>query len=138
MTAGVPYKLDQTLFGHGRGNCFQVAVASVLGLDMAVVPHFCDGAAAGWFTAFEDWLSRFQMYPLMLDAPEIMPPGWTIVSGHSPRYPDDPRRLHAVVYHDGELWHDPHPSRDGLLGVSDVIVFVPLGPPLATLPGGDS
>lgn len=33
---------------------------------------------------------------------------------------------HAVVVLDGKLWHDPHPSRDGLLSVSAYELLVPL------------
>lgn len=37
---------------------------------------------------------------------------------------------HAVVYRGGELVHDPHPSRSGLLAIGAARVFVPKTGPL--------
>ena len=42
------------------------------------------------------------------------------VAGPSPR-----GVLHQVLYRDGRLWHDPHPSRDGVLEITEVIVWRP-------------
>jgi hypothetical protein len=33
---------------------------------------------------------------------------------------------HAVVYRAGELAHDPHPSREGVLGVNEIHLIVPV------------
>lgn len=35
---------------------------------------------------------------------------------------------HMVVYHDGKLAHDPHPSRAGILEVKRTWVLAPLDP----------
>lgn len=54
-----------------------------------------------------------------------MPDALAIVSGNAER-----GHLHATVWRGGEMIHDPHPSRAGLLDVLDVIVFVPHQPRL--------
>ncbi|MGN8718357.1 hypothetical protein ACTNEU_09100 [Ellagibacter isourolithinifaciens] len=48
----------------------------------------------------------------------------TILPGDAPT-----RTHHQVLYRDGQLWHDPHPSRDGLLAVEEAFVLRP--PPAA-------
>jgi len=52
-----------------------------------------------------------------LDAAE--PDELVFVSGPSPRGVP-----HQVLYRNGELWHDPHPSRAGLLSVNENDLFV--------------
>lgn len=47
-----------------------------------------------------------------------------LVAGKSPR-----GVMHQVVYRDGRLWHDPHPSRDGVLDVQEVLAVRPLPGP---------
>jgi hypothetical protein len=129
LSAGLPHKVDQTTFGHGTGNCFAACVASILGLELDAVPFFMDHGDE-WLQAFREWLKPRGLWPLSVhcDDPSLLS-GWVLVGGHNPRYPDDPDKLHSVVYYNGDLWHDPHPSREGLLSVSDYTVLIPLAPP---------
>ena len=46
--------------------------------------------------------------------------GYFITSGKSPRHVAGG---HAVVYYQGKLFHDPHPSRLGLLEVEDIMMI---------------
>lgn len=121
--------ITQTLFGgtdapiEQIGNCYPSCVASILDLKLGDVPHIYqthredDDAAAneiiiflrerGYVALFynwADWIPRFLLGSLC------------IICGKSPRGDYD----HAVV---GEItsdgWrmiHDPHPSRDGIVG----------------------
>jgi hypothetical protein len=58
--------------------------------------------------------------------------GYIIVSGMTPR-----GHMHAVVYKDGELFHDPHPDHTGLTEIFDVDILYPLNPcALASQPRG--
>lgn len=50
--------------------------------------------------------------------------GFLIVSGRTIRQTD-----HAVIYKNGELWHDPHPDQLGILSVEYASYFYPLEPP---------
>jgi hypothetical protein len=116
-------KVDQTTFGFPGGNCFSACVASLLRIPLGDVPYFMD--AEDWFDAFDKWLRQFRLYPLRFE--KYTPPGYSIMSGTSPRAakPDD---LHSVVAFCGEVAHDPHPSRDGVLSLADHIVLVPVLP----------
>lgn len=52
--------------------------------------------------------------------------GFYLVSGISPRGVG-----HMVVYRDGALAHDPHPSREGLTEITWTRILVPLDPSIA-------
>lgn len=54
-------------------------------------------------------------------APRIAPPGFAVEFGRSAR-----GVLHAIIVRDGVLWHDPHPSREGLVTHAGYEVLVPV------------
>ena len=60
-----------------------------------------------------------------------VPRGYAIASGPSPR---GTNIQHAVVVKDGELWHDPHPSRAGVLSIETYEVLIPLAAPGYAIP----
>ena len=124
--------IDQTTFGHPGGNCFSACVASIMELSLEQVPYFMAAPEDRWYARFEAWLERRGLYPLMLPIPDgprgWAPSGYHILSGNSPRKPEDPEALHSVVGYHGRILHDPHPSRAGLLSWIDTIVLVPMDP----------
>lgn len=122
--------VDQTItgggdaFGEPHGNCFQACIASLLEL-----PHFCDGRD-DWYGAFTSWCIERGFEPMLFKTSKDgwLPAGLHILSGQSPRKPDHPNALHAVVARGREIIHDPNPTRMGLLSFVDTIVLVPLDP----------
>jgi hypothetical protein len=51
------------------------------------------------------------VWPVVLDDPNEAEPGEVVfVVGKSVR-----GVMHQVLYRDGQLWHDPHPSRAGII-----------------------
>lgn len=127
-------RYTQTSFGNGAdgstpGNCFQTAVASLLSLPLEDVPHFTAGEdwwgefcswvkmrnlSLTWFDEqFEtqdirnEWLTFSPLHLVPLD--KIL-----IASGISSR-----NLRHCVLWEDGKLLHDPHPSHDGLVNSPD-------------------
>lgn len=108
------------------GDCFRACLASLLELDLDDVPH------AVHFVTWFDEVRRFMRAQIGSDA-GCYEPRWplyddgigrpVIASGPSPRGP----WWHSVIVDSttGELMHDPHPSRAGILEVSDVIAIVP-------------
>jgi hypothetical protein len=97
--------------GSGRiGNCLQAAVASLLDLDLGGVPHFAE---------HDDWLERLVEFGAARGYRVVYRPR-PVEFGRSPR--DVP---HAVVVIDGEIVWDPHPSRDGLVSVSNYVEWSP-------------
>lgn len=99
--------------GTGQpGNCLQAAVASLLGLELGEVPHFA---------LYDDWLERLVGFAgehgyTITYRPVTEAPACGLAFGPSPR-----GFLHAVVVLDGTIVFDPHPSRDGLVSLSNYV-----------------
>lgn len=132
--------VDQDKFGEDEGNCFAACVASVLCMQLHDVPNFCadkgrdEAGRLVWFKTFRAWLVGHGLTPVVWnlnatldDAREQLadhlPDTLMIVSGKAER-----GLVHATVWRGGEMVHDPHPSRVGLLDVHDAIMFVPRDP----------
>lgn len=98
------------------GNCLQAAVASLLDLDLDDVPHFIEHT--GWLQYLADW-ARDRGYLIIARPPESVRMG--IAYGPSPRGVQ-----HAVVWLDGRVAFDPHPSRAGLLSINEAMSWEPL------------
>ena len=115
-------KVDQTVVGENnpRGNCLQAALATLLRLplDETIDVTAPEVDPELWHIALWEWgQERGWDIASQRDLP---PQEWCIAVGRTSR-----PGLHAVVYRRGELYHDPHPSREGLtkvryyIGVSD-------------------
>jgi hypothetical protein len=102
--------VTQTDTSRGRGNCLQAAVASLLELPLAEVPHFI---------LWPDWEIRFMDFmadnglPVTMTAYDKSSTG--IAIGPTVRH-----TTHAVVVNYGRTVWDPHPSRAGLLRIDHV------------------
>lgn len=94
-----------------RGNCLAACLASVLEVEIEEIPQFEDMG--------EDW-TRYVMKYLRsrrLDVQSVQASHWqpapgriALAMGPSPRGGCH----HAVLWQDGHVLHDPHPSRSGL------------------------
>jgi hypothetical protein len=104
--------IDQDIFindPQGRvGNCLQACLASIMEMNLTDVPHFAAIPDDTWFEQMCNWIGdhgyQFEDYDGLNESPHYM-----LVIGKSPRGVS-----HAVVYKDGQLAHDPHPSRAGV------------------------
>jgi len=103
------------------GNCMQAAVASLFGLPLSEVPHF----AADGDRAHLGLMNFAQSYgfDLTCEPHAKSREGLYLACG-----PTERGTSHMVVYRDGNLWHDPHPSRAGLTSVDFVYIIEPLDP----------
>lgn len=105
------------------GNCFRAAVASILEVGIDDIPPFEQAMFEGgsdWYQQFVSWLydqgyglvTWHVTHPDHCDIYVGPPPGiYVLTTGPSPR---NVGVGHCVVYRDGEMVHDPHPSGDGL------------------------
>lgn len=109
-----------------RGNCWTACIASLLEVPLAEVPNFVQIEEDGgqpWWNHTLDYL-RDHGHRLKGLAHGDEPPGQHyIATGISPR--GDGTVRHAVIYLDGELAHDPHFSRDGILNYESIYAVVP-------------
>lgn len=111
-----------------RGNCLQAAVASILNLDLDDVPNFNDAPPdVGFWGLLALFLRRRGLFTWEMHGPGIFHPDcFYLAYGKSPR---GAGMTHAVVYRNGELVHDPHPSRAGLDGEPTTIaLLIPIDP----------
>ena len=119
--------VDQTRFGVGNGNCLAACLASLLNLRLDQVPDVM--AADDWWEQLCGWARGLGWALIHLDSDGEgltwfwSQDGYWIAGG-----PCERGGRHACVYQDGQLAHDPHPSRAGLLSVDTWTLLVPLDP----------
>lgn len=118
-------KIKQTKFGMPEGNCLAACIASILEIDLETVT--INGGATNWYEQARNFVLDYGYDLLIL---EKLGNYWTkpqcyyIASGKSSR-----GILHAVVYQNGELVHDPHPDNSGLTEEPvDYLFFVARNP----------
>lgn len=115
--------VHQTLFGDGKGNCVQAALASILEMDLEDVPNVIQSRY--WWEALNQWLKGFGLEVVeVLAGGDFVPAGYHLIGGQSPRGNFN----HVVVGHNGKMVHDPHPDGDGLTTTSGFWIFVSLNP----------
>lgn len=102
--------VDQTKFGEVEGNCLEACLASILELPLDKVPEFRSTRNSCWLIDLNHWLEQYGLQAMDVDDFSLVPKGYCIVAGASPRL----KTLHGVVYLNGKMVHDPHPSRDGI------------------------
>ncbi len=110
--------------GIGNGNCLAAAIASVLELPLWMVPPFDQMFGRDdWSIRINQWLNKMLKLKRVRTEghhPELLPEFY-MASGLSAR-----GVLHAVIFRDGVMVHDPHPSGSGILAVDHTYHFEPL------------
>lgn len=99
-----------------RGNCYAACWASILEIPLEEVPRFEELPDDGsWFMVTRRWL-RTKGLQLVVGTSDLTePPADRYVIAAGPTIRGLCR--HAVVYRNGRLEHDPHPSAAGLMTV---------------------
>lgn len=130
--------VDQTIFNRG-GNCFAACLASLLECTLADVKGISEIYVAGavaydrtpdndsiwsncWSEVSHMIVKKFNQWPAVVF--HKAPRGYALHGGRSPRGDYG----HFVVVLDGQMVHDPHPDRTGLVpgGKEDWLILVPL------------
>ena len=95
------------------GDCVRAVTASILELDPKNVPHFVKNQPGfDWYDTWEQFMINNGIKPIMITPPwdrPAKPSGYYLASGPAKR-----GCKHIVIMWDGNVVHDPHPSRDGL------------------------
>lgn len=118
---------DQTEFtdkeNNKHGNCLSACLASLLNIELELVPNFCYYETNEWHKKFVEFIFNnkysfegtfnFTLWHKWKELLEFSNgiDGVFIGVGISPRFKDI---YHAVLYKDNELLYDPHPSRSGI------------------------
>jgi hypothetical protein len=118
-----PTRIDQRPNG-----CWAACLATITGIPLDELEQtFAADAGEAWFdengvNLYNDMQQRLRARGWKLfHTYGAIPKGYAIACGTSPR-----GLYHAVVVKDGELWHDPHPSRGGLLKVQEYEYLMPV------------
>ncbi|MER8030719.1 hypothetical protein ABTZ78_17370 [Streptomyces bauhiniae] len=101
------------------GNCLQAATASLLDLPLDDVPHFAE---------HDDWLERLAAFCHSYGYTLQFQPVTDYCAYGMAWGPAERGVRHAVCWADGRMAHDPHPSRAGLLAVTELLALVPHQP----------
>lgn len=102
-----------------RGNCMIACFANVLGLKIEQCPRIeelfdCTKPQGFWYDVLLLWLNKHGFKLGASSMMEDMPlDTYIFVAGESPR---DSSISHQVIYLNGELEFDPHPSNQGIVG----------------------
>lgn len=103
------------------GDCWRACIANLIGWPLVQVPHFVRDCGDDWLMATGRWIRTEVGLQLRVETDPRFPftPGdsaLVILAGPSPR-----GVLHAVLGdRNGDIVHDPHPSRAGILSVEGV------------------
>lgn len=126
-------KVDQTIFvgdPRRKGNCVAACIATIVRRPLELVPHVIEfGIAYGdnddvgvhnggahWWAMTLGYLAGCGLWVEEIALEDAEPGEVLLVAGMSPR-----GVMHQVIYRGRQLWHDPHPSRAGLLDVREVL-----------------
>lgn len=106
-----------------EGDCLQASIASILELEVRELPYVAEFQKDQWFGIVNDHI-RSRGYRLVEfgNEPAVNPPGYAIAIGPSPRTGGI---LHACVAQNGDVVHDPHPSREGLERITYWLLLIP-------------
>lgn len=128
-------KIDQTILSSKdgkkvKGNCFSACLASLLEIKLDQVPYFAGMRKNVWQKNLFQWLhSVGYEYDGWLSVDQFSQmkklkgvDGYFIVAGESPR--GAAVGGHSVIYKNGKMVHDPHPSRAGLKTVKGAYIII--------------
>lgn len=108
-----------------RGNCMMTTYACYFDCNVTEVPNIedlFDCCPEGfWYRTLEMWLSEYKYKKEVVHERDPFENGYQdyyFASGPSPR-----GVMHQVIYKEGKLFHDPHPSGDGILEVRHFITL---------------
>jgi len=104
---------------HGKGNCLGACLASLVEEAIEEIPPLEHLSSFFWKDAMSGFLNRKGYKFQGCGKPEKLKKypgvdGYVITRGVSPR---NPNATHAVIYLNGGLYHDPHPSGKGLVKI---------------------
>ena len=109
--------VDQTIFGFEKGNCMQACIASIFEVSLDSIPNFMRDGEKNYSYNLYEWCEEFGIICFNIstggDSVKIFKDMYVVVAGKSPR---DESQQHAVIYYNGNMVHDPHADKTGIIG----------------------
>jgi len=100
------------------GNCLAACIASIFEVPIDIIPEF---EGENWYLEMMKFVEILGFEMLRWDE-EVVLKGYYIVNGKSPRGSFD----HVVIFKNGKMVHDPHPSKKGIENIKWCLAFLPL------------
>lgn len=129
LTAERAARAEPRRFTQEPDGCWAACIAGLTDIPhdelAALVPRHegtFDGSMGTEYRNAVNSLLRSRGWRLESIGPDV-PRGFAVGSGTSPR-----GLFHAVIVKDGALWHDPHPSRVGVVSLESFEVVIPIRP----------
>ena len=129
------------------GNCGEACLASILEIKLSDIPplHNPEDPTDGhtYCKNLREFVSQFGLSYIDLAMNEGHKPEeffkdcWVIATGLSPRATEGWHR-HGVVWRNGKIVHDPHPSNAGLETIDMYGVFINKDPSISKKKGGET
>jgi len=123
----------QTDTSFETGNCGEACLASILEIELSDIPpfHNPDDPSDGHYYCrkLRNFLNQFGLSYIDVemqdghDPTDFFKDCWIIAGGPSPRGTEEWHR-HAVVWRNGKIVHDPHPSNNGLEKIDLYGIFI--------------
>jgi hypothetical protein len=111
--------VDQTEYGDDS-NWYSACLASILEIGISDIPKMSGllDIEHTWFDRTQAWLLHRSMFAVVLNDDDRAS-GYYIAIGKNKK-----GEIHGVIYLDGALVHDPHPSKSGLVGDPDTRIMI--------------
>lgn len=112
-------KVNQKIMNFVNGDCYRACICSILEKELEDIPNFQKDGNEKFAENLDKWISDsgFRLLEIVNSDSDYLKKAikdcYVIASGTSPR---DKNKLHAVVWYNGEVVHDPHPDNTGLIG----------------------
>lgn len=125
--------VDQIIFEDGKGDCLRACLASITEIPLADIPNFAEDGSylMGAIGFLQGRGYRTLRIDLATDPDRkeyVSCDEYCVVMGKSPRSTTEKRKGHAVVGRANgwsfRIDHDPHPSRAGLEGNPDAVLWL--------------
>jgi hypothetical protein len=118
--------IDQTILNLKTGDCMAACVASIFEVRLEQIPNFMENGAKDFNEKLDTWADAIGLRTIDMrleTSEDILRDCYVIAVGPSPRDPEN--HNHSIVWYNGKMVHDPHPSRDGIVGEPEVFtVFI--------------
>lgn len=111
--------VNQSIVSFKNGDCARACIASILELPLKDVPNFMRDGPDYFAEYLSKWCDEmnFRVVDIRLNdsvqEEELLKDCYVLAIGKSPRGTEDWHR-HSVVWYNGKMVHDPHPTRVGL------------------------
>lgn len=119
----IPVEQTKLHSENQNGNCLAASLSSILEISLSDVPEF-ENMGEEWWPKMMRWLESLGLYMIQWRE-EVVLPGYYLVMGVSPR---NKSINHQVVFRNGKLVHDPHPSKAGVSEIKQIMALLPFDP----------